>query len=239
VDVFLPSGHPVIIVEIERDSNEDIVHTVFRSLKYLSSVARGVVIMTDPTHAIGITPDLDRRRFLWVSDFTEKQARIFLDNNGLREKIGSEMSAEEKRRYPLGSEAFENFYKSQVDFIFQNVGTRPLTLHCLSSDELPVQNFVEFQLLSARNRINNLVIEYPQFIPILKDFMGAESLKQEHVTKKLGICLQKLAPILKDYQVISYDLEHETFLLHSTSVRVAAEEYLRDLEIQQLPASNI
>jgi len=230
VDLTLPSGHPVIVVEIERDSNEDVVHTVFRSLKYLSSVARGVVIMTDPTHAIGITPDLDRRRFIWISDFTEEQARRFLDGNGMREKVCAEMSADERNRYPVGTEAFEGFYKSRIDFVFKNVGTRPLTLHCLSSDGLPIQSFVEFQLLSARNRVNNLVIEYPQFIPILKDFMGTDSLKQEHVTKKLGTSLQKLAPILKGYQVISYDLEHEVFLLHSTSVRVAAQEYIRDLE---------
>jgi hypothetical protein len=131
-----PDYKPVFVVEMASGSSDVFITHTAEQLKYLAcdlGLARCILVLPHATSAFALRADRDRQDFLWVGDFSNLEAKNYL----------------EKRSFLAPRKADENeLYRAKradlVDELLQQVGTRPAALRTLLSEVTSPEAAVDY-----------------------------------------------------------------------------------------------
>ena len=201
---------PVVLVEIERNADPEIVDTVCRALKELSAECRGIAILTEALAAVTMSPDPARRMEIWVPDFTEAETREYL------------AKANERRR-THGKEVLND---GEVDDVVARLGGRPAELHDLVQCSVPAAKFVEGRIEVEKRRIAQLLKTDVRYAPVLRALLEKQTLSDLELCDILDQPIKKIAAVaMAEYHVLSYNPVIGVAQFHSVATAAAAKKW--------------
>ena len=204
---------PVVLVEIERNADPEIVDTVCRTLKELSAECRGSAILTEALAAMMLSPDPARRLELWVPDFTEAETREYLGK------------ANEWRRAQNKSV----FSVAEVDDVVARFGGRPAELHDLVQCSVPAAKFVEGRIEVEKRRIAQLLKTDVRYAPVLRALLEKQTLSDLELCDILDQPIKKIAAVaMAEYHVLSYNPVIGVAQFHSVATAAAAKKWVAE-----------
>ena len=210
-DKLAPDGIvPVVLVEIERNADPEIVDTVCRTLKELSAECRGSAILTEALAAMMLSPDPARRLELWVPDFTEAETREYLGK------------ANEWRRAQNKSV----FSVAEIDDVIGRLGGRPADLHDLVESSVPAAQFVEQRIEVQGRKITDLLTVDVGYAAVLRALLEKRTLSHRELTSMLNQSIKKIAAVaMSENHVLSYNPVAGTAQFHSQATEEAARKW--------------
>jgi hypothetical protein len=201
---------PVVLVEIERNADPEIVDTVCRTLKELSAECRGSAILTEALAAMMMSPDPARRMEIWVPDFTEAETREYLA------KASKWRRAHD--RQVLNDE--------EVDDIISRLGGRPADLHDVVESSVPAAQFVEDRIAVEGRKITALLKEDARYAAVLHALKDKRNLSDEELSDMLDQPVKKIASVaMAEYHVLSYNPVTGRAQLHSVATVEAVKRW--------------
>jgi hypothetical protein len=201
---------PVVLVEIERNADPEIVDTVCRVLKELSAECRGIAILTEALAAVTMSPDPARRMEIWVPDFTEAETREYL------------AKANEWRR-THGKEVLND---GEVDDVVARLGGRPADLHDLVRGSVPAAKFVDDRIEVEKRRIANLLKTDVRYAPVLRALLEKQTLSDVELLDILDQPIKKIAAVaMAEHHVLSYNPVIGVAQFHSVATAAAAKKW--------------
>ena len=206
---------PVVLVEIERNADPEIVDTVCRTLKELSAECRGSAILTEALAAMMLSPDPARRLELWVPDFTEAETREYLG------KANQWRRAQNKSVFSV----------AEVDDVVARFGGRPAELHDLVQCSVPAAKFVEGRIEVEKRRITDLLTVDVGYAAVLRALLEKRTLSHRELTIMLNQSIKKIAAVaMSENHVLSYNPVAGTAQFHSQATEEAARKWAAEEE---------
>lgn len=154
-----------------------------------------------------MTSDPDRQRYIWIPDFTEEEAGNYLT------KVGFTDDKETRR------------------MVFDRLGTRPSALRNIASSKMNPKEFIECQVTENFTSIKRCLTEDTRYKALLVEMVKDENKKGMSDVDVMDLCklsTNKIAegPAVKDFHVLSYDIQNRRFQFHSSSMYHATKQYL-------------
>jgi len=224
-----PGRVPLLVVEIEsRTQDDDLVRTVFSAVKVLvadKAAIKAVVVLSDALAGKDLTPD-PRRKYLWVGDLTQEEAKEYLKKNGFAEKLKAQNPA-------LSEKELDQHVTDMEGKLLSEVGTHVYDLYTVTHDAIAVEDFIKQKLADARGRVSGTIDWAEQQSPpvpihaifqlLLNDPAGVpiDQLKEE-----TGVGAARLFPVLKACHALVFNPETQCFSFSSTSVQTTAKAWL-------------
>jgi hypothetical protein len=204
---------PVVLIEIERNTDSHIVDTVCRTLKELSAVCRGFAVVTEATAAMALSPDSGRRLEIWVPDFSEVEARQYLNKaNTWREDKGLAALSED-----------------DINNAIAEVGTRPSTLHDLMTSPLTQVDFVTNCIEVEKRRIHDLLRVDRKYARIIFKLFEQDTVNHDELTSILNAPIKKIAEVaMSEHHVLSYNPVTGRAQFHSAAMQEAAKQWAEE-----------
>jgi len=219
---------PVIVVEVEsRETPDGLVTNLCGIIKRLACdfrVARGVVVLSDALAAMHLSPDPTRRRQLWLRGLTKQEATILLGNE-IDTKIISEAQGNDQDIARLDEDR-PKYLTAVKEMIFTTIGTHPGQLMDLLQSSNTIKGFIESTVEQAGIRINRSLSQNPNWANVydalLKKAPPEDFLAEKEVLDIMATPMGQVLDGVKEFHVLSYDLERSVFYFHSPAVRTAA-----------------
>jgi hypothetical protein len=203
-------ARPLVLIEIERSTDLAVIDTVCRTLKVLSNVCRGIVVMTEATAAVGFSPDEHRRLMIFMPDFSLAEARDYLSKiNSLRKEMG-----------------LYEFSDVEIGFILERFGCRPAGLYDLATTPLPLKDIVDNVVKTQRLRIKSLLATDPKYAPVIMRMLEHGQIDDEELVHMLHQPIEKIAEVsMAKRHVFSYNPVNHCVQFHSEATREAARQW--------------
>jgi hypothetical protein len=204
---------PMVVVELERNADPVTVDSMFRVLKKMSHVCRGILIMSEAFGAMTMTPDSARRMELWVPPFTDAETREYLGKAN-------------KFRRAQGMSAFTD---AEIEDIITRLGGRPSNLHDLMKSSVPPAQFVEKLIAMEEIKIKNLLELKFRYAPVLRLLLQKGTLSQVELMDMLHQPFEKIATLaMAKYHVLSYNPVSDTAQFYSRATEQAAKKWAEE-----------
>ena len=206
---------PVVLVEIERNTDPSSIDAVARFMKGMSSVARCIVVTTEATAAMSLSPDADRREIMWLSDFTEAETREFLQKT----KFASNTSTS-----PLA----ESEVREVENFVIKQLGCRPSTLHDLITEAAnpDYRAWIENRITVEKRKLKSMIKANPDCAKLVSAALEYDEVDGSMMEDLIGMPLQDIAAVaMKKYHVFSYNPVTGTVFFHSKVMYNAAKQW--------------
>ena len=186
-------------------------------MKGLAHSARCIVVMTEATAAMALSPDPGRRDIMWVPDFTEKEAREYLRKT----KFASKTSA-------------TSLTKSEIDEIenhaIDRLGCRPVDLYDLTQHANPnYRAWIEGRIAGEKGKIIRLITDDKSYKKLVEIVLERGEIDENLAMRTMDKSIDAIAPIaMKKYHVFSYNPVTMTVFFHSKVMRHAAEQWMEE-----------
>jgi hypothetical protein len=204
---------PMVIVEMERNSDPETVDTVFRAFKKMSAVCRSIVIISEAFGAMTMSPDSARRMELWVPPFTDAETREYLGKAN-------------KWRLSQGKLALSD---AEIEDIITHLGGRPSTLCDVVTSSVPPAQFVEELIAEEKTKIKNLLQVESRYEPVLRLMLQKRTLSQDELIDMLDQPFEDIARLaMAKYHVLSYNPVSRTAQFHSRATEQAAKKWAEE-----------
>ena len=203
---------PTVIFEVEGSTPKEIIKELYKTAKQLSSdnvQARCFIVLSDANAALSMTNDPGRQRYIWIPDFTEEEAGNYLTKLGFTEDI-------EIRRT-----------------VIDKIGTRPVDLRNIASSKMNAEEFIKNQITENVASIKRCFTEDIRYKELLAQMIKEENKHGMPDVDVMDFCkltTNKIAegPAVKDFHVLSYDIQNRRFQFHSRTMYHATKQYLRE-----------
>jgi hypothetical protein len=204
---------PMVIVEMERNSDPETVDTVFRAFKKMSAVCRSIVIISEAFGAMTMSPDSARRMELWVPPFTDAETREYLGKAN-------------KWRLSQGKLALSD---AEIEDIITHLGGRPSTLCDVVTSSVPPAQFVEELIAEEKTKIKNLLQVESRYEPVLRLMLQKRTLSQDELIDMLDQPFKDIARLaMAEYHVLTYNPVSRTAQFHSRATEQAAKKWAEE-----------
>jgi hypothetical protein len=217
---------PTVIAEVDSVTTDSSVATVAKAMKRLGSdteSCRSIVVLSDALAAFALPGDDHRIKLLWVEDFSQKEADIYLNVTGML-PLGVNMSAN-------GTDLNRAWRES----VFDRVGTRPVLLKSLVTDvrdpATQLEPFLEDVLNDALKILRRLIMDDPgKKNPTGSDMKRLVKLMLNSSTNTVeagtldGVLGQpnEVVPLLKKYRAIMYHYPSDSYRFYTPAYLHAA-----------------
>ena len=203
---------PTVIFEVEGSTPKEIIKELYKTAKQLSSdnvQARCFIVLSDANDALSMTNDYGRQRYIWIPDFTEEEAGNYLTKLGFTEDI-------EIRRT-----------------VIDKIGTRPVDLRNIASSKMNPKELIKNQILENVKSVENCLIKSEIFRKVFMEMKKEENsngMDESDVKKLCNLTTTDIAegPAVKDFHVLSYDIQNRRFQFQSRTKYHATKQYLRE-----------
>ena len=192
-------------------------------------VAKVILVLSDANAAFGLPYDRDRQDFVWVEDFTEKEANECFDKAGflLEDTKEKEDKKEEEARQEKNAQN-----KRKRKQIFDTVGTRPATMwNVIGEGEENIDAMIDRMVRNAEQVLTKILLESSTDEEGINFTAVLDALKKnpEGVTVKefegKGKTLNEeiAARYFKKYHAFLYHHEKQEYQFYSKAVETAAK----------------
>ena len=115
--------------------------------------------------------------------------------------------------------------------VIDKIGTRPVELRNIASSKLNPKEFIENQILENVKSVENCLIKSQSFRDVFIEMIKQKNGMDESDVKKLcKLTTNDIAegPAVKEFHVLSYDIQNRRFQFHSRTMYHATKQYLNE-----------
>lgn len=117
-----------------------------------------------------------------------------------------------------------------VEDVIARLGGRPAHLHDLTTNSLPVGQFIEESIAGEKRRIRSLLNADAKYAPVLRQLLPTESMLNDiTLMDMLGEPIEKIAATtMAKYHVLSYNPVKGVLQFHSKATAEAAKQWAKE-----------
>jgi hypothetical protein len=209
---------PTVIFEVEGTTSTEILKEVYRTSKELSCdevQARCIIVLSDENAALSMTSDPGRQRYVWVPNFTVYEAIVYLYKFGF---MHNEM------------------HDGKARMVIDLMGTRPMELRSLATSGIDPKDYVEGLIRTSIVNVEDCLAKGKEYRTVFEEMLKEENNDGMYESDVKKLCYQTRpdivlkdileGPAVKEYHILSYDIERNRFQFHSRTMYHATKRFL-------------